>query len=168
MNKNTAADTATILRTIARETLLSYRLLFGMRTSSRNLFLKTYLKQLGAPETEEFWKTLLAPPNSKRLKSLPIHCWPTTVIDDNGELKEEAVYDASSNFLFLGDRLALVQNFHKSRSPRSLKAFWYDRQNKSAWFTYWFALVVGGSSILLSIGQLVVAVLQYKQGEGKK
>lgn len=140
----TAEDVTGLLR----ETLLSYRLLFGQSKAARRLFLKELTPFAGVPT--EGQDPLLA--SLCGLKKLP-RKW-----DVGGERAE---YDLSEDFPHLRSRLVRLVGFAAEKKPRSLKEMWFDKRDSASWMTFWTVLIIGSLGLLLSFIQTVLQILQY-------
>ncbi|KAL7784959.1 hypothetical protein V8C37DRAFT_394843 [Trichoderma ceciliae] len=156
-------DAAEILRLQFQEILLSLRVLFAYDSKSRNLFFKSYYARFDVgDEDRDFWKRLLAKKKSKDLATLPTYCWPPPVKNNEGALLDQAVFDRSCDFVILGDRLDHLQRYCMRHNPQKLCDMWYDRRNRQQWVTFWAAIIIGATSLLLSAAQVVLSALQLK------
>lgn len=75
-------------------------------------------------------------------------------------LLEQAVYTTGTDFPILGARLLALDEFSKRNSPSKIMDFWRDRRNPIQWYTFWVVTIIGGISLPLSLGQLLLAVAQ--------
>ncbi|KAL7788772.1 hypothetical protein V8C43DRAFT_323524 [Trichoderma afarasin] len=152
-----------ILRLQFQEILLSLRVLFAYNSESRKLFFKSYYSQSDIHlEDREFWKSLLAKPKSKRLASLPAYYWPPPATNSQGSLLDQPDFDRSCDFIALGDRLEHLQHYCMKHNPQKLRDMWYDRRNRQQWVTFWAAIIIGATSIVLSLVQVILAGIQIK------
>lgn len=156
-------NSAEIIRLQFQEILLSLRVLFAYNPESRKLFFKTYYSQSDIHlEDREFWKSLLAKPKSKRLASLPTYCWPPPATNSEGSLLDQPDFDRSCDFIALGDRLEHLQHYCMKHNPQKIRDMWYDRRNRQQWVTFWAAIIIGATSIILSLVQVILAGIQIK------
>ncbi|KAI2472683.1 hypothetical protein F4781DRAFT_318368 [Annulohypoxylon bovei var. microspora] len=134
------------LRDYYAEFLLTYRILFGQRASSRRQFLKSFnqvdehLQFLSRPET-------LA---SLCLDKLNASTW----------TKERQVYSAEDDLPFFGDKFLRIQTYMSQMRPMGIRDLWMDRRSKHTWWTFWAVIVIGIPSLLVSILQCILAGLQ--------
>lgn len=132
-----------------RETLLSYRLLFGQDESSRRLFNsheRAKVEGLGC------------------LDPLLVQlCGEKTSLSqlvDHGAIPEQQSYDSTIDFPFYSGRLEALEHYIRVRKPRTLIDLWHDRRDPEKWVVIWVFLIVGGIKILISILQVGIAAAQ--------
>jgi hypothetical protein len=130
---------------LLRETLLSYRLLFGQEKASRQLFRS------------------LDP-----FKDLPAECKDNGLMRMCGRkqhnlmdgLQELDSYVLSRDFPILQSRLALLNHYFSNKLPRTWKELWNDKRDSASWFTFWAVLIIGGIGILLALLQVILQIVQ--------
>lgn len=108
-------------------------------------------------------ETLCSQKNGKGIQLLPKGLWPEACVDSetgNGTLLEQAVYTTGTDFPVLGSRLLAVVQFSERQSPSKIRDLWLDRRSPIQWYTFWVVTIIGGISLLLSLGQLLLAVAQ--------
>lgn len=157
--------------TLDQEVLLSYRVLFGKSTRSRDLARRELdkLKRdarlfdnlLTALCSQRYRQKLLFWSNSDNvLKNLPKSVWPISCCDSDGNLLESDVYSIENDFPRLGYRLLALQSFNLRQRPSRLTDLWRDRRNPMQWYTFWAVLLVGSVGLILALLQLIAGVLQ--------
>lgn len=143
---------------------MSYRLLFGQSRSSRGLA-KTLLRKI---EDDRDYDPLLAHLCSQGskdvIKALPETFWPVSCRSFENLLQEVDSYSSRDDFPILGSRLAVIQEFNLRQQPSRLWDLWKDRRSPLQWYTFWAVLVIGGLTIILTILQLIVGIIQVLQG----
>lgn len=144
-----------------QEVLMSYRILFGQTRGSRVLAKKLLqdLKKSCPHEFDELLSVLCAESRGKIVQKVPDSLWPMSCRDFNNTLQEADSYSSHDDFPMFGKRLAAIQAFNLRQQPSKLRDLWRDRRNPLQWYTFWAVLVVGSSSVLLAILQLVVAIV---------
>lgn len=152
---------------VHQEVLMSYRLLFAHSKKSRTL-LKRSLKELRTRDNcyDSFLDIVSASTRDRNVQGLPLLLWPVTCRGPDGVLLEQSSYSSQDDFPLFGQRLAKLQDFSLRQQPSQLRDLWRDRRNPLQWYTFWAVLVVGGSSIVLAVLQLVVGVLQVVYSTG--
>ena len=92
--------------------------------------------------------------------------------DDSGPIQElyKALdakrfddYISVDEFPFLARRLFDLQRFSMAQNPHSWRRLWEDRRNITAWFTIWAVVLIGGSTLLIQILQMVFQIYQPSQ-----
>ncbi|CDM37577.1 unnamed protein product [Penicillium roqueforti FM164] len=151
-----------------REVLLSYRLLFGQSSHSRQIALELLeqTKKLSG-EIDPFLLAICSASvtQSRFLRRftksrIPVELFPTSNIDLYNSLIESDTYSARDDFPHFGPRLLAVQLYNLKQQPSRIRDLWRDRRNPLQWYTFWAVLWVGGISILLSVFQLAAAIVQ--------
>ncbi|KAJ9490273.1 hypothetical protein VN97_g2978 [Penicillium thymicola] len=151
-----------------REVLLSYRLLFGQSSHSRDIA-SELLEQANKPsgEIDPFLLTICSASVTQsrflrrfRKSRIPVELFPTSNIDLYNSLIESDTYSARDDFPHFGTRLLTVQQYNLKQQPSRIRDLWRDRRNPLQWYTFWAVLWVGGISIFLSIFQLAAAIVQ--------
>jgi hypothetical protein len=135
-----------------KETLLSYRLLFGQSRASRRFF-RNMLKS----------ETVLCcnPDPLLRLLCLDEYFAHPFVPPDR------TVYVTARDFLVLGPRVERLANELNIAKPKSLVDLLHDRRDTLQYWTFWFVAIIGGIGIFLSVLQVVLAAIQVLQAIGK-
>ncbi|PSN64887.1 hypothetical protein BS50DRAFT_601453 [Corynespora cassiicola Philippines] len=123
---------------LLRETLLSYRLLFGQNKASRRLFRS------------------LNPCKDRSLSEL---CG-RKQSDFETQLPERDSYILSKDFPILRSRLAVLAYHFSNKRPRTWKELWNDKRDSASWFTFWTVLIFGGIAIILAFVQVVLQIVQ--------
>ena len=57
-------------------------------------------------------------------------------------------------------RIAVLQQQLATSKPRGWKELWRDKRDSAQWVTFWAVIIIGGLGLLLSLLQVVVAILQ--------
>ncbi|KAF2177995.1 hypothetical protein K469DRAFT_806035 [Zopfia rhizophila CBS 207.26] len=130
---------------LLRETLLSYRLLFGQNKASRRLF-----RSLNPFE------------------DLPEGCKDRSLSELCGKkqsnfatwLREPDFYVLSKDFPILRSRLAVLAHYFSNKRPRTWKELWNDKRDSASWFTFWAVLIIGGIGIILAFMQVILQIVQ--------
>ena len=130
---------------ILRETLLSYRLLFGQNKDSRQCFhfLKPHYDAIG----EGADKILIALCSKKKFTLPP-------------GIRQSEIYDLRKDFPILRYKIALLSQRLSRNRPRTWKQMWNDRRDSPNWYTFWALLVFGGTGIMLAFFQLVLQIIE--------
>ncbi|KAI1205234.1 uncharacterized protein F4807DRAFT_291243 [Annulohypoxylon truncatum] len=136
----------TELRDYYTEFLLTYRILFGQKASSRRQFLRSF------NHVDEHLQFLSRP---KVLASLCLE-----KLYDLTWTKERQVYSANEDLPFFGDKLLRVQIYMSQMRPTGIRDLWMDRRSKHTWWTFWAVIVIGIPSLLVSILQCILAGVQ--------
>lgn len=154
-----------------RELLLTYRLLFGQSSRSRNLA-RILLNRLrkSVNEVDPLLTTLCTASRHRNLFSklfcggtnidLPAELFPISTIDINNVFVESSTYSAQYDFPIFGSRLLALQEYNLRQQPSKVRDLWRDRRNPLQWYTFWAVILVGGISILLATFQLAVGIGQ--------
>ncbi len=130
---------------LLRETLLSYRLLFGQNKASRRLFRS--LSPFGdLPET-------------CKDRSLAELCG-RKQSNFGTQLPERDSYVLSKDFPVLQSRLAVLAHHFSRKRPRTWKELWNDKRDSASWFTFWAVLIIGGIGIILALVQVILQIVQ--------
>jgi hypothetical protein len=130
---------------LLRETLLSYRLLFGQDKASRRLFRS--LNPFGdLPEGCE--DRSLSELCSRKKSNFAT--W----------LHEHDSYVLSKDFPILGSKLAGLAHHFSNKRPRTWKELWNDKRDSASWFTFWAVLLIGGIGIILAFMQVLLQIVQ--------
>lgn len=136
-------------KSMHREVLLSYRLLFRQDNSSRALFNNQEIKEVSAGG--------LVDPLLVQL------CGQKQQIGDilgDETLIEQDFYDNVIEFPFYGPELVRLQKYARSRKPRRYLDVWRDTRDPSQWLTLWLLVIIGGLSVLFSFLQTAASVIQ--------
>lgn len=164
---------------IYQEILLSYRLLFGQSSRSRQLLSgllssksKEQLSSMGDEPIDQLLELLCTKALYSRRKflGLPLgrrlgphiraDLFPTSALDVYGEILESDGYSAQDDFPVFGQRLLALQRYNKRRQPTKITDLWRDRRNPLQWYTFWVVTFIGGTGILLALLQLLVGFVQ--------
>ncbi|KAH7400228.1 hypothetical protein BKA64DRAFT_477638 [Cadophora sp. MPI-SDFR-AT-0126] len=144
-----------------REVLLTYRLIFGMHSSSYNMF-----RQL---EKAKIWGKDNSP--DTMLDVLCGQSWETEearqVWDELGVSEPSICYDATASFAFLGDRLLHLQNYVEAHEPAPILTLWHDKRDISKWWTFWTIVFWGGAAIFLGLLQVALQIFQLYHAPGR-
>jgi len=135
-----------------RETLLSYRLLFGQAKPSRRFFRNMFKSE-----------TVLSCNSDPLLRLLCLDQYfahPMVPPD-------RTLYLIDRDFLVLGRRVERIADELKVANPKSLIDLLRDRRDTLQYWTFWFVVIIGGVGILLSILQVILAAIQVLQASGK-
>jgi hypothetical protein len=130
---------------LLRETLLSYRLLFGQHKASRRLFRSLHPFEDLSHGCEDVNLSELC---GKKQSSFAT--W----------LRETDCYVLSKDFPILQSKLAVLAHQFSSKRPRTWKELWSDRRDSASWFTFWIILIVGGIGIILAFTQVILQIVQ--------
>lgn len=143
---------------LAREVLLSYRLLFAQDTKSRRLFSRLRHNLKKQDRYDPFFDDLCAP----KLQRLE-----TRYPGLGGKLDPRGSVFYASEFGFLGGRLLKMQQFGERHRPRKLRELYRDKRDSEKYFTFWAVIWIGGASIVLGTMQVLLNAVQlsvsYKQ-----
>ncbi|CAI4216838.1 unnamed protein product [Parascedosporium putredinis] len=69
----------------------------------------------------------------------------------------------SSELPFLGNRLLNLQMFGERHKPMKLFDLYRDRRETEKYYTFWAVIWIGGASLLLSVVQVALAIMQVPQ-----
>ena len=127
-----------------REIRLSYRLLFSDSTRSKRLYQRHERKRaLIQGQHDPFLDDLC----SLRPESTTFSA-------------SRASYNVTTEFPILGDRLLLLQDYITRQQPSTVVALWKDRRDLLRFYTFWAVTIVGGTSLLFSLIQLLLSAEQ--------
>ncbi|KAI4159193.1 MAG: hypothetical protein LQ342_006776 [Letrouitia transgressa] len=128
-----------------KETMLSYRLLFGQNKKARRFF-KTLDPFPGtAKDGQDHLLRLLCGKKSFRFAS--------------GSLDKES-YDLQQDFPIMRSRISRLHKILSARKPKSWREIWHDRRDSAGWYTFWTVLIFGAVSIFLSFSQVVLQIVE--------
>lgn len=154
------------MKSLVREVLQSYRLVFGQDKRSRTMYWNTIRPSLRKDKCHDPFLDDLCRLGGASFESR----WP-----DLGELlnmREMAFHP--SDFAVYGERLGKIQRYIGQRQPRRLLEMWRDRRNPEKFFTFWAVIIFGGVTVILSLvqialtaGQLVLSYKQLHQSNGR-
>ena len=133
---------------IMKETLSSYRLLFGQSKHSRQFFRRQVYRN--SPE-------LFA--NGDKL--LPMLCSEKR-FEHDAVPQDRPIYFAERDFPVLGPRIRLIIEELKEAKPKSWMELLRDRRNITQYWTFWLVAIFGAISIILGIVQVVLQGLALK------
>ena len=134
---------------LLRETLLSYRLIFGQSKASRKFF-KTLRPFDGMPK--EGVDKFLAKLCTREENPLP------------DSLRQSEVYDLRKDFPVLRCKIAVIINRLSNKRPRTWKQIWSDRRDSPNWYTFWALLLFGGVGMTLAFIQVMLQIVEIALG----
>ncbi|KAL9635754.1 MAG: hypothetical protein Q9204_002506 [Flavoplaca sp. TL-2023a] len=138
-------------RSMFREALLSYRLLFGQEFNSRQLFRIHEKKRASISGfTDQLLVRLCG--SSKDIADLT----------DSETLFEQAFYNSFIDFPHYGHRLEVLQKYVSARKSRNIKDLWQDRRDPERWALIWFVLILTVVTIVLSLVQIGLGARQVR------
>lgn len=105
---------------LAREILLSYRLLFGQNKTSRKAFRAFYIKSVDSSSLTE-WDPLF--------EDLCHLDYSAALYQHINAPKQNQQYSARREFPLLGQRLVILQKYVMSRNPSDLDGLRHDRRD---------------------------------------
>lgn len=128
-----------------RETLLSYRILFGQSKTSRKYFRKVdpFVKALDDDKDE-----ILSKLCGRKAHKLV------------GFGQDKTSYDLRQDFPILRSRLTRLHGALSATKPRGWKELWNDKRDSAAWLTFWAVIVFGGLGVFLAFMQVVLQSIQ--------
>ena len=128
-----------------KETLASYRLLFGQKKQARNLF-RSCNPFAGTPKsTQDQMLTSLCASKAFKFGKDPL---------------DKYSYDLKQDFPVLRSRISRLHRILSARKPRSWREIWRDKRDSAGWYTFWTVLIFGAVSVLLSFCQVVLQMVQ--------
>ncbi|KAL8936846.1 MAG: hypothetical protein Q9216_004713 [Gyalolechia sp. 2 TL-2023] len=128
-----------------KETLISYRLLFGQNKQARKLFRRGVLVGGLPGNVQDQMLPLLCGRKSCRLTREPL---------------DKDSYDLKQDFPVLRSRISRLHKILSAKKPRSWQELWRDKRDSAGWYTFWTVLIFGAVSILLSFLQVVLQMVQ--------
>lgn len=131
-----------------RETMLSYRLLFGQNKRSRAFF----RSMNPFADLEDIRDPLL--PLLSGVRS------PGVV--QVSEQKE--IYDLSQDFPILRSRIVTLHKHLSTEKPRGWYELWHDKRNSAHWLTFWAVIIFGGLGVFFAFMQSVLQLIQVAMG----
>lgn len=134
-----------------KEILLSYRLLFGQDERSRDLF-----------RSQERHRANIEGRVDPLLDELCSEAQAMGERFSDNSFIERNAYNSRFRFPFLGQRLALLQDFSHSISPHGVLDVWRDRRDPYKWSAVWFATIIGAVTVMLASGSLAAAIVQIR------
>ena len=132
---------------ILKETLLSYRLLFGQSRASRNDFRRLHRN---TPELSRSGDRLL------------YNICARTRFEHVAVPIDRPVYFAEREFPVLGGRIKFLANELRTVKPKSWKELLRDRRDTVQYWTFWLVAIFGSISIILTFVQVILAGLTMK------
>lgn len=127
-----------------RETLLSFRLLFGQSTAGRKHFRWLFKS---SPELQE---------NADKL--LFVLCAESR-IEHEIIPKDRPIFFLDRDFPVLGERIKLLMEELKESRPQGWRQLLRDRRDTVQYWTFWLVAIFGAVSIMLSMIQVILAGL---------
>lgn len=134
------------ITSILRETLLSYRLLFGQSKRSRRVFRRLFACN---PILNHITDPLLYPICTKK------------VFTHQFVPQDRMTYFGHRDFLVLGDRLEMLGKELKAVKPKGWRDLVRDRRDTMQYWGFWLVAIVGGASIILSLTQVILQAAQF-------
>ncbi|KAL9023727.1 MAG: hypothetical protein Q9196_007015 [Gyalolechia fulgens] len=128
-----------------KETLTSYRLLFGQNKQARKLFRRCGPVAGLRGNVYDPMLSLLCGHKSFRLT--------------RGSLDKDS-YDLKHDFPVMRSRISRLHKILSAKKPRSWRELWRDKRDSAGWYTFWTVLTFGAISILLSFFQVVLQLVQ--------
>ncbi|KAL8671380.1 MAG: hypothetical protein Q9168_004128 [Polycauliona sp. 1 TL-2023] len=138
-------------RSMFREALISYRLLFGQDFRSRRLF-----------NSQEKKRASKGGNIDHLLVQLCGHSKSISKMTDDKAFYEQAFYDSVIDFPHYGRRLEVLQTYVSARKPRNVRDVWYDRRDPEKWILIWIFLILTVVTILLSLVQIGLGACQVR------
>lgn len=134
------------ITSILRETLLSYRLLFGQSKRSRRVFRHLFAcNPILKHNADPFLHSIC----TKKIFSH--QCVP----------QDRMTYFGHRDFLVLGDRLEMLGKELKGVKPKGWSDLVRDRRDTMQYWGFWLVAIVGGASIILSLTQVILQAAQF-------
>jgi hypothetical protein len=134
------------------ELLQSYSLIFGSHKKSRKAMAQLLGDISGHDEPVDPLLKLLCTkaPDSSDLVSLY----------NELELETPDNHVPISEFTFLANKLLHLQRVSMGHNPHTLRRLWNDRRNPTTWFALFAVLIIGMSTLIFQILQLVFQIYQ--------
>ncbi|KAG9242073.1 hypothetical protein BJ878DRAFT_191868 [Calycina marina] len=130
---------------LLKETILSFRLLFGQNRASRKLYASLEpFKNIPNQGIDPFLTSICA---QKRLR--------TSV-----GLSERDSYELHRDFPILRSRLSILTTHLSSKKPRTWREHWLDKRDSASWLTFWAVIIIGGMGIILAFLQVILQIIQ--------
>jgi hypothetical protein len=133
---------------LMRETLMTYRLLFGQNKRARQTFRKCCPFD-GIPR--EGRDSLLSSLCGRKRSCL------------DPEYQERDSYDLVHDFPMYRNKIAAIHRHLSTHKPRTWKEMWHDKRDSAQWHTFWLVLIVGAIGIVLTGMQVVLQIVQIAQ-----
>jgi hypothetical protein len=131
-----------------RETMMTYRLLFGQNKRERQTLRKCCPFD-GVPR--EGRDSLLDSLCGRKRSCL------------SSEFQERDSYDLIHDFPMYRTKIAAIHRHLSLRKPRTWKELWHDKRDSAQWHTFWLVLIVGAVGIVLTGMQVVLQIVQIAQ-----
>ncbi|KIV96657.1 hypothetical protein PV10_00495 [Exophiala mesophila] len=138
------------IRDLLRETLLSYRVLFGQDKRSRKMYKR--LRPFGDCSKRE-QDVLLNELCSRE------HCDLTANEDRDN-------YDPCEDFPLYSNRFKVLHQVLMNTKARTWKQLWKDKRDSAAWLTFWLLLIFGGLGVMFSFMQMILQVIAISLDRG--
>ncbi|KAI1330537.1 hypothetical protein F5Y16DRAFT_408458 [Xylariaceae sp. FL0255] len=133
-----------------REILLSFGIIFGQDKRSRKAALRA---------SKHIWQKTFK--RDQLLRQLCLQPWCDTILYDYLHSPPvRANYSLRHDFLFLGVKLAAVQEYMNLQSPNDFITVLFDVRDPLRFWTFVAAIGLGSASILIGIMQTALAVAQ--------
>lgn len=138
-------------RSMFREALLSYRLLFGQNFDSRSLFRSQEMKRASSNGyTDQLLVRLCGSSDEIGL------------LTDDDTFYEQPFYDSVIDFPHFGPRLEFLQKYISTRKSGNIKDLWQDRRDPERWVLIWVVLMLTIVTIVLSLVQIGLGACQVR------
>ncbi|KAI0426342.1 hypothetical protein F5Y09DRAFT_334238 [Xylaria sp. FL1042] len=131
------------------EVLLSYRLLFGQHSRSRQFFRDS------ERERAKFQGRI-----DPLLDALCSEVEMKEFSGTRGLLRERGVYNTNINFPHLGGQLVELADYSTSQRPRNLIEVWNDGRDPEKLLTFKAVIIFGLASICLTVLQVFIGIVQ--------
>lgn len=147
-----------------REVLLSYRIIFAQKSSSRKQFKSSEWARVKAASNttpDPLLKVLCSEPKrSTEIRSLPSYLWSEQSRDAKDQLLEHDTYNSVVDFPMLGRRLLQLQELSLRQNPSRIRDLWRDRRNVVQWYTFWAVLIVAIMAFFAAVIQIALSIAQ--------
>ena len=127
-----------------RETLLSFRLLFGQSTAGRKHFRRLFKSSLELQENGDKLLSVLCAESRIEHEIVP---------------KDRPIFFLDRDFPVLGGRIKLLMEDLKESRPQGWRQLLRDRRDTVQYWTFWLVAIFGAVSIVLSMIQVILAGL---------
>lgn len=134
------------ITSILRETLPSYRLLFGQSKRSRRVFHHLFTCNANLKHNADPFLHFICTKKVFTRQFVP---------------QDRMTYFGHRDFLVLGDRLEMLGNELKGAKPKGWRDPLRDRRDTMQYWGFRLVAIVGGASIILSLTQVMLQVAQF-------
>ena len=132
------------VKDLLRETILSYRFLFGQHPQSRQLYKR--LVPFGSA-FEAAQDSLLHELCGQKTCELT-------------EMEERDDYDLRHDFPLYYSRLMRLRRLLTNSKARTWAQLWRDKRDSAQWLTFWLLLIFGGLGVIFGFLQVVLQIVQ--------